>query len=227
MSEDYTDIFEKAKKAIIEGDDETAAEVIGQAEEESIDLMDILMKGFGAGNEEIMERFDRGEISVAELLFASDTMKEVTDEIFRHLGLNEAPGPVSTGKPRVLLATVAGDIHDLGKGLVGAFLKNAGFEVIDLGCEVSVEAIALAAREFNVDIIGTSALLTSSLKEQKKLEKYLREIGERDRYITMVGGAPVTQRWAEKIGADGYSDTARDAVEKALELLNKKKNGNR
>ena len=226
MSEDYTDIFEKAKKAIIEGDDETAAEVIGQAEEEGIDLMDILMKGFGAGNEEIMERFDRGEISVAELLFASDTMKEVTDEIFRHLGLNEAPGPVSTGKPRVLLATVAGDIHDLGKGLVGAFLKNAGFEVIDLGCEVSVEAIALAAREFNVDIIGTSALLTSSLKEQKKLEKYLREIGERDRYITMVGGAPVTQRWAEKIGADGYSDTARDAVEKALELLNKKKGGN-
>ena len=90
-----------------------------------------------------------------------------------------------------------------------------------------MEAIALAAREFNVDIIGTSALLTSSLKEQKKLEKYLREIGERDRYITMVGGAPVTQRWAEKIGADGYSDTARDAVEKALELLNKKKNGNR
>jgi trimethylamine corrinoid protein len=89
-----------------------------------------------------------------------------------------------------------------------------------------VEAIALAAREFSVDIIGTSALLTSSLKEQKKLEKYLREIGERDRYITMVGGAPVTQRWAEKIGADGYSDTAREAVEKALELLNKKKGGN-
>ena len=86
-----------------------------------------------------------------------------------------------------------------------------------------MEAIALAAREFNVDIIGTSALLTSSLKEQKKLEKYLREIGERDRYITMVGGAPVTQRWAEKIGADGYSDTAKEAVEKALELLRKKK----
>ena len=150
-------------------------------------------------------------------------MKEATDEIFKRLGRSEVPGPVSSDKPRVLLATVAGDIHDLGKGLVGAFLRNAGFEVIDLGCEVSVEAIALAAREFNVDIIGTSALLTSSLKEQKKLEKHLREIGERDRYITMVGGAPVTQRWAEKIGADGYSDTAKEAVEKALELLRKKK----
>ena len=223
MNADHTDIFEKAAKAIIEGDDETAAEIIDQAYKEGIDLMDILMNGFGKGNEEIMDRFDRGEISVAELLFASDTMKEATDEIFKRLGLSEVPGPVSSDKPRVLLATVAGDIHDLGKGLVGAFLRNAGFEVIDLGCEVSVEAIAMAAREFNVDIIGTSALLTSSLKEQKKLEKHLREIGERDRYITMVGGAPVTQRWAEKIGADGYSDTAKEAVEKALELLRKKK----
>lgn len=223
MNGDHTDILEKAKRAIIEGDDEAAAEVINQAGEEGIDLMEILMNGFGAGNEEIMDRFDKGEISVPELLFASDTMKEATDEIFRRLGLSEIPGPVSSDKPRVLLATVAGDIHDLGKGLVGAFLKNAGFEVIDLGCEVSVEAIALAAREFNVDIIGTSALLTSSLKEQKKLENYLRKIGERDRYITMVGGAPVTQRWAEKIGADGYSDTAKDAVDKALELLKKKK----
>lgn len=226
MSEDHSYYYEKARKAIIDGDDVSAADVINQAEEENIDLMDLLMEGFGAGNEEIMDRFDRGEISVAELLFASDTMKEATDEIFRRLGLNQIPGPVSSDKPRVLLATVAGDIHDLGKGLVAAFLRNAGFEVIDLGCEVSVEAIALAAREFNVDIIGTSALLTSSLKEQNKLEKHLRQIGERERYITMVGGAPVTQRWAEKIGADGYSDTAKDAVEKALELLRKKKGGN-
>ena len=223
MSEDYTDFFEKAAKAIIEGDDEAAAEVIDKAEEQGMDLMELLMNGFGKGNETVMDRFDSGEISVAELLYASDAMKEATDEIFRRLGLNEVPGPVSTGKPRVLLATVAGDIHDLGKGLVAAFLRNAGFEVIDLGCEVSVEAIAFAAREFNVDIIGTSAILTSSLKEQKKLEKYLREIGERDKYITMVGGAPVPQRWAEKIGADGYSDTAKEAVEKALELLSKKK----
>ena len=224
MSEGQTDIFEKAKEAIIDGDDESVSDLILRAKEEGIDLMDLLMKGFGAGNEEVMDRFDRGELSVAELLYASDTMKEATDEIFRQLGLNEIPGPVSAGKPRVLLATVAGDIHDLGKGLVAAFLRNAGFEVIDLGCEVSVEAIAIAAREFNVDIIGTSALLTSSLKEQNKLEKYLRQIGDRDKYITMVGGAPVTKRWADKIGADGYSDNARDAVEKALELLKKKKN---
>ena len=102
-------------------------------------------------------------------------------------------------------------------------MRNAGFEVIDLGCEVPVEAIAAAAREFNVDIIGTSALLTSSLKEQKKLEQYLRKIGDRDKYITMVGGAPCTQRWAEKIGADAYSESAGDAVEKALELIKRKK----
>ncbi|MBO5995435.1 MAG: cobalamin-dependent protein [Firmicutes bacterium] len=223
MSTDRADIFERAKLSIIEEDDEQALEIIDQASEEGVDLMDLLMKGFGIGNQHVMDRFDRGEITVAELLYASDTMKEVTDEIFKRLGLNDSPGPVATGKVRVLLATVSGDIHDIGKTIVAAFLRNAGFEVIDLGCEVSVEAIALAAREFNVDIIGTSALLTSSLKEQKKLEKYLRDIGERDRYITMVGGAPVTERWAEKIGADGYSETASDAVEKALELIQRKK----
>ena len=223
MSGDRADLFERARLSIIEEDDEAALEIVEQAEKNGISLMDLLMEGFGEGNREVMDRFDRGEISVAELLYASDTMKCVIDEIFSRLGLNDTPGPVATGKVRVLLATVAGDIHDIGKGLVAAFLRNAGFEVIDLGCEVPVEAIAAAAREFNVDIIGTSALLTSSLKEQKKLEQYLRKIGDRDKYITMVGGAPCTQRWAEKIGADAYSESAGDAVEKALELIKRKK----
>ena len=223
MSAEQADILERARLSIIEGDDEEALQIMDQASEERVDLMDLLMEGFGKGNQEVMDRFDRGEITVAELLYASDTMKDVTDEIFKRLGLNDTPGPVATGKIRVLLATVSGDIHDIGKTIVAAFLRNAGFEVIDLGCEVSVEAIALAAKEFNVDIIGTSALLTASLKEQKKLEKHLRDIGERDRYITMVGGAPCTERWAEKIGADGYSETASEAVEKALELIKRKK----
>ena len=223
MSSDRAEIFERARLSITEEDDDKALEIIEEAAGDEIDLMELLMEGFSAGNQEVMDRFDIGEISVAELLYASDIMKEVTDEIFRRTGLNDTPGPVATGKVRVLLATVAGDIHDIGKSIVAAFLRNAGFEVIDLGCEVPVEAIAAAAREFNVDIIGTSAILTSSLKEQKKLEQYLRKIGDRDKYITMVGGAPVTERWAEKIGADGYSESAQDAVKKALELIQRKK----
>ena len=222
MEDRFSKLFEEAKNSIIEGDEDLALEIVKRADEEGADLMDLLLNGFGAGNEAVADDFDKKKISIAELIYATEIMKSVTEETFSLLDLAGKAGAVSSDKCRVLLATVAGDIHDIGKTIVAAFLRSAGFEVIDLGCEVPVEAIAVAAKEFNVDIIGTSALLTTTIKEQKKLEKYLRETGERNNYITMVGGAPVTQRWAEKIGADGYSDSARDAVSKALELISKK-----
>ena len=222
MADDRKDIYEEAKNSIIEGDEDKALEILKKAHEEGMDLMDLLLNGFGAGNEAVAEQFEKKSMSIAELIYATEIMRDVTDETFSLLDLANKGGAVSPDKSRVLLATVAGDIHDIGKGIVAAFLRSAGFEVIDLGCEIPVEVIAAAAKEFSVDIIGTSALLTTTTTEQKKLEKYLRETGERDKYITMVGGAPVTRRWAEKIGADAYSDNARDAVEKALELIRKK-----
>ena len=123
----------------------------------------------------------------------------------------------------VVLATVAGDVHDIGKGIVASTLKSAGFEVIDLGCEVPVEKIVEEARRYNADIIGTSALLTSTMTEQKKLEKLLAESGLKSSFVTMVGGAPCTPRWAKKIGADGYSEDAIDAVKVAIALIEEKK----
>jgi len=123
----------------------------------------------------------------------------------------------------VLLATVDGDVHDIGKGMVASTMKSYGIDVIDIGREVPVDTIIEKAKEFNVDIIGTSALLTSTLKEQRKLEEKLRELGIRDRFKTMVGGAPCTLRWATRIGADLYTEDAIDAAKKALELLMKKK----
>ena len=121
-----------------------------------------------------------------------------------------------------MLATVAGDVHDIGKGIVASTLKSAGFRVIDLGNEVPVEKILEEAKRYNADIIGTSALLTSTMSEQKKLEKLLAETGEKALFITMVGGAPCTQRWAKKIGADAYSEDAIDAVRVAITLIEEK-----
>lgn len=223
MKEELTALYESARMSIIEGDDDLALEVLEKARELDADLMNLLLYGFGTGNEELANEYDQGKISIAELIYGTEIMKSVTDSVLDYLNDGKKAGPVETGRPRVLLATVAGDIHDIGKGIVAACLRSAGFEVIDLGCEMPVEAIAGAAKEFNVDIIGTSALLTTTLPEQKKLEKYLRDLGERENYLTMVGGAPCTGIWARRIGADAYSSTAMEAVEVARELIRKKK----
>jgi trimethylamine corrinoid protein len=187
MTEEYSKLYESAGFSIVEGDEDLAFEVVEEAKEKGVDLMDLLLYGFGKGNEVLAEEYDKGKISIAELIYGTEIMKNVTDSVFDYLNQGREEGPVDTGKPRVLLATVAGDIHDIGKGIVADYLRSAGFEVIDLGCEIPVEAIAGAAKEFNVDIIGTSALLTTTLPEQRKLEKYLRDLGERESYMTMVG----------------------------------------
>ena len=116
-------------------------------------------------------------------------------------------------------------MHDIGKGIVASTLRTAGFRVIDLGSEVPASRIVEEAKKYDADIIGTSALLTSTLQEQKKLEKLLQEQGCRHQFLTMVGGAPCTPRWARKIGADGYSEDAVDAVRVALYLMDKKQEG--
>ena len=149
----------------------------------------------------------------------------MTNTILELLNEQQRKVPVPEKKGTILLATVEGDIHDIGKGIVASTLKAAGFEVIDLGCEVPVDVILEEAKRCNADIIGTSALLTSTLTEQKKLEKLLTEKGEKDSFITMVGGAPCTARWARKIGAGGYSENAIEAVKVALELM-KERNKN-
>ena len=195
------EIFDKAKKSIVEADEEKALELISIAEEQEVDLSDLLINGFGAGNDELGDNFDKGVISLPELIYAAEVMKNVTGSILEIL---ETEGKESDddfpfiNRGTVVLATVAGDVHDIGKGIVASTLRAAGFEVIDLGCEVPVEKIVEEAKRYNADIIGTSALLTSTLTEQKKLEKLLAESDLKASFITMVGGAPCTPRWAKK-----------------------------
>lgn len=223
------EIFDKAARTIVDADEEKALELIETARKEKIDLLDLLLNGFGAGNNELGENFDRGVISLPELIYAAEVMKNVTSSILDILQIDEEKNDdiPFLNRGTVVLATVAGDVHDIGKGIVASTLKSAGFHVIDLGNEVPVEKILEQARNYNADIIGTSALLTSTMSEQKKLEKLLAETGEKASYITMVGGAPCTRRWAKKIGADAYSEDAIDAVRVAISLIEEKakKNG--
>ena len=217
---DKQDLFRRAKDAIVDADEAKALRIIEEAKNAEFDLLDLLLSGFGAGNDEIGSLFDRGALSLPELIYAAEVMKSVTNTILDLLNENERPVPEKRG--RILLATVAGDVHDIGKGIVASTLRTAGFEVIDLGCEGPVETIIEEARRYKADIIGTSALLTSTMTEQKKLEKLLMETGEKASGITMVGGAPCTPRWAKKIGAGGYSEDAIEAVKVALQLMKEK-----
>lgn len=223
---DKQEFFDKAKAAIVDVDEAKAIELVYEAQKADIDLLELLLSGFGAGNDEIGEQFDKGTLSLPELIYAAEVMKTVTNTILELL--QEAGNDTSMlgFKGKILLATVEGDVHDIGKGIVASTLKAAGFQVIDLGCEVPVETILKQAKEHEADIIGTSALLTSTMVEQKKLEKLLTETGEKDSFITMVGGAPCTPRWAKKIGAGGYSEDAIEAVKIAQELMNKKNEKN-
>jgi trimethylamine corrinoid protein len=143
-------------------------------------------------------------------------MKAATDIVNEAL---ERGATKQQEKKTVVVASVAGDVHDIGKCIVVSLMKANGFEVHDLGRDVSTEAIIEKAVAVNADVIGTSALLTTTMIQQKILEETLRAEGLRDRFKTIIGGAPVTQRWAAKIGADAYAETAPEGIAKVRELL--------
>ncbi len=206
-----------AKVSIIQADEEKAMEVIDEAITRGMDLSELLRSGFGAGNTEVGNSFEQGKISLPELLYSSEVMKDVTERVLSLLD------HVTEKEGKILIATVEGDTHDIGKNIVASTLRAAGFEVLDLGREVPVNHIIDTAEKCGVDIIATSALLTTTLTEQKKLENMLRELGLRDKYTTMVGGAPCTPRWQRRIGADIYSEDAIEAVKMAREAIEKKK----
>ncbi|HHT63817.1 MAG: corrinoid protein [Bacillota bacterium] len=207
-------ILQEAYDAILKCDNNKAVAIAKQALDEGYDPVEVLSKGFSEGIRKMGDLFGRGEVFLPELILSAEVMKEATAILDAALQAEE-----TQKKGKMLIATVEGDVHDIGKGIVVSLVKTQGIEVIDLGREVSVSTIIEKAVEYDVDIIGTSALLTTTITEQKKLEDTLRKEGLRDRFKTMVGGAPCTQRWADRIGADAYGEDAAEAVSKALALL--------
>lgn len=210
------ELMQKAFEAIVEADEDMAVQVLDAGAAEGITAVDLLQEGFSKGMNELGDQFSRGEIFLPELIFATEVMKVVTDRVDEELA---AQGDAGTEKGKIVIGTVEGDVHDIGKGICVSMLKASGFEVYDLGREVPADTFIEKAEEVGADIIGTSALLTTTMTVQQELENKLNEKGIRDKYATMVGGSPVTKRWAEKIGATAYSEDASECCQVALDIL--------
>jgi len=209
-------IMEAAKQSIVEADEDMAMEALANAEAEGLDLVELLSEGYSAGMKELGDLFGMGEIFLPELIFATEVMKAVSAEIEGKMDMSEVK---SAGT--LVIGTVEGDVHDIGKGIVASLVKTNGVEVIDLGREVPAQNFVDAAIEHNAEFVGSSALLTTTMTVQKDIEDALKEAGIRDKVKTMVGGAPVTNRWAEKIGADAYCEDASDTVNFIMDWIAK------
>jgi len=206
----------EAAKAIINGDADKASDLAKQGLDEGIDPLELLDQGFVPGINEVGDLFSKGKLFIPMLIRSATAMEKATEIINAAIPQGEA---VAQGK--VVLGTVQGDVHDIGKTIVVALFKANGFDVLDLGRDVPNDKIIEEAEKFGADIIGTSTLLTTTMVLQKELEEELKSAGLRDKYKTIIGGAPVTQRWADRIGADAYAHDASDGVKKMKELLMK------
>ncbi|MFI4910120.1 MAG: corrinoid protein [Sedimentisphaeraceae bacterium JB056] len=199
-------------EAVIKGDQSTAVKITQEAIDEGMVPGEILTNGLVAGMSVIGERFKKNEVYIPEVLIAARAMKSAM-EILEPKLVETGVQPLGT----VVIGTVQGDLHDIGKNLVAMMLKGAGFNVVDLGVDCSAEKFADAVKENNAGIVAMSALLTTTMPAMEKSINTFKEQGLQAK--VMIGGAPVTQGYADKIGADGYSADAASAVDLAKTLL--------
>ena len=209
-----SNIYETAIEAVVRGDEALAAEIAHKGLSEGIAPLELLNLGFIPGINKVGELFDVGTLFIPELILSARAMQNAAEIINASM-----PKSDRQAKGRFLIGTVEGDVHDIGKTIVVSLLKANGFEVRDLGRDVSADRFIREAEDFKADIIGSSSLLTTTMPAQKKLEEELKKAGLKERYKTMVGGAPVTQRWADKIGADAFAENATACVRVARELI--------
>jgi len=206
-----------AKQSIFDFDTEKAVAAVQEVVTGGENPLELMENAFIPALNEIGEMFSSGRMFLPELIQAAEVMKAVTGIVSESL----PKGKQQMEKGTVVMGTVQGDIHDIGKTLVVTLMGVNGYTIHDLGRDVSNDVFIEKAKEVNADIIGTSSLLTTTMPVQKELEKTLQDAGLKGKIKTLVGGAPVTQRWADRIGADGYAENAHEAVIKANELLGK------
>lgn len=209
-----TELFEAAKAAVVAADEDGAKAVAEESVALGLDPVRVISEGFTPGMRDVGDLFERGTMFLPEVILASEAMVAGVAILEAHLPAEQREKKAGVA----VLGTIEGDVHDIGKGIVATLMRVYGFEVHDLGRDVPLTSYVEKAKEVNATIVGSSALMTTTMVGQKTLEKMLKEAGIRDKVKTMVGGAVVTQYWADKIGADAYAENAQEAVQKALEL---------
>lgn len=209
-------LFRAMAQSIIEGEAEEAERLARQAVEQGIEPVEAINEGYVAGLDEVGQQFGCGEMFLPDLVQAAEAMKAAVAVLEPEMARRGSSRHV-LGK--VVIGTVEGDIHDIGKTLVATMLSASGFEVYDLGVSVPLQKFIDKAGEVGADIVGLSALLTTTMVKQRKIIEDLAKAGLRPKVKVMVGGAPVTRGWADEIGADGYSEDAMGAVAVAKQLV--------
>ena len=210
------ELLDKLAKTIVDGDEQAAGKVAGEILSAGMNPVEAIKQGATKGLDEIGEKYQRLEAFLPELIRAGEAMKTCLAVFMPHIKPEEEGG-IKLG--RMVIGTVAGDIHDIGKSIVATMLTVTGFEVYDLGINVSVKRFVEKAAEVEAKIIGLSALLTQSSYYQHEVIKYLKDTGLRKKYYVVIGGAAVTPEWATEIGADGYGKMAPHACQLVKRLV--------
>jgi corrinoid protein of di/trimethylamine methyltransferase len=203
------------REAVVNLDKKILIDIVSEGLSQGIKPLMIINDGLTVGLRKVGDLFDKEEYFLPELILGGQIVTEAIEVLKPHL----AKGEELQKKELVMIATVQGDVHEIGKNLVGLLLRAAGYEVMDLGKNVPTEAIVDKVIQFKPKILGLSSLLSTTMPIQKKVIQALEEAGVRDAVKIMVGGAPVTREWAERIGADGYGEGAAEAVEEADRLI--------
>ena len=211
-----SELFAAMTQSIIDGEAEDAADLARQALAQGLDPLAAINQGYVPGIQQVGQEFSCGDAFLPELVMAGEAMKAAIAVLEPEMARQ---GVERSLEGRVVIGTVHGDIHDIGKTLVGTLLAAHGFEVHDLGVDVEVTRFVETARAVHADIVGLSALLTTTMVVQRDVIEALEDAGLRPGVKVMVGGAPVTRQWAAEIGAEGYSEDAAGAVQVARQLM--------
>jgi trimethylamine corrinoid protein len=209
------ELLSRSQAAIVEGSKKAAQDLAREAVKGKFDLTEVIEKGYVPGLQKVGELWEKGEYFLPELITSAECMKAAMAILQPALDKAKI---VTKSQGKVVIGTVEGDIHDIGKNLVASILSANGFDVVDLGADVKLEKFVEKAEEEKADFICLSALLTTTMLGQKRVIELLKLKNLKEKYVVLVGGAPANQRWAEEIGADGYAENAMIAVKVAKKL---------